>query len=386
MGEKCSSWVNDKVFCENLIHYLSTYQLDIHFLGNKQLNINEHNFKQIKNFSKFEYDLVIAYNKIGYHKIKAFFNTTPIFYICSGINYYNEYIDIHKYDKQFILGRKYFSIEDNTYYNINTLCNKKYDCDSNGSIVVAVNSGQTINKLTPFLNALVSENIYLLSVEENIRNINLNPNIRIIKSFEKSNELFSSAKIIIGEGQSAIRGILQEIPVLVLGSFGYGGIVNMDNIDSLFQNGMSGRNGGARDEYFPLELIAYDFSEANKITKKELKKIKMDVEKLILKEYDVLLENINYYSNLKVQNKDNIQLNKNELYEIISTSSSKIYYLRNKITNQLLYELNKDEASFIEFFENGSTLLDFYMKNPCIKISDSLIEDMVSLKVFVYGK
>lgn len=377
---------NDYFFCENLTQYLSSNQFNIHFLGNKQLNLDGHNFKQINNISEFDYDLVIAYNRTGYQKVKEISNTIPLFYICSGINYYNEHIDIYEYDKQFVLGKKHFTVDDNISSYINTLFNDKYNPNDDGSIVVAINSVNIINKLTPFINAMLSENIYLLSVMENIRNINFNPNIRIIKRFEKLNELFNSAKLVIGEGQSAIRGILMEIPVLVLGSFGYGGIVNKDNIDLLFQNGFSGRNGGVRDEHLPFDLIEYDLNEAYKITKEELRNLKKHLKRLIIKEHDILIENINYYSKLKEQSQDDIRLVKNELYDLISTSSSNIYYLKNRITNQFLYELSKEEASFIQFFKEGSSLSDFYSNKPKIKISNSLFKDMVSLKVLVYEK
>lgn len=374
--------INDALFCGNLIDFLSdNYTISV--LSNRELSINNRIvfLNTIQQIDK--YDLVIAYNKPALHKAKKFFDNIPIFYCYPGENDSQERVNIYDYDKLFIVRKPNHTIYDNTCLFTNTLFNNEQQNNGKEDIIsVAINSLDTIEKLIPFMNILLSETFHLLSVSEKFININLNPNIKIIGSREKVLESFSSSKILIGEGQSAIRGILMEKPVLVLGKYGYGGLVTKDNIDLLYTHGFRGRIGGVQNEYTPFELIEYDLNKSQTITEDELKKLKNYLKNLIQKEYQDLINNIEFYINIKQQNKDTIKLIHNKLYTLISISTT--YYLKNRLNNQLVYELNESEAYFFNFFKNPVCLMDVYKNNPQIQINDDLFNDLISLKALIY--
>lgn len=329
---------------------------------------------------------MIAYNRLGFHWIKDCLDTIPVFYVYPSESFYENNLEIYRYDKLFILGKLHFNAGNNVCSKINTFFTDNSKYIDNGSIAVALNKASPINKLTPLLNAMLSEDFLLLSIGEQIRDINLNSNIEIIRKKEKISDAFRFAKVIIGEGQSAIRGIMMEKPVLVLGIFGYGGLVDNNNIDLLFNDGFSGRQGGAKDEHLPFELIEYDLKEAKKKTKVELKKLKERLKNLITDEYNILTEDIEYHTSVKEQNIRDMKLLKNSLYSLVSTSSINVFYLKNNITNQLICKLNKDESDFIEYLDKSSTISDFNLKKPGCMINNDFIADLTSLKVLIHEK
>ena len=322
---------------------------------------------------------------MGFHWIKDCPDTIPVFYIYSGESFCENNLEVYRYDELFLIGKLHFNAGNNVCSKINTFFTDNSKYIDNGSIAVAVNKASSISKLTPLLNTMLSEDFFLLTIDEKIRDINLNSNIMIIRK-EKISDTFKFAKIIIGEGQSAIRGIMMEKPVLVLGNFGYGGLVDNNNIDLLFNDGFFGRPGGAKDEHLPFELIEYDLNEAKKKPKAELKMLKERLKNLITEEYNILTEYIEYHTSVNEQNICDIKLFKNSLYSLVSTSSSNVFYLKNNITNQLICKLNKDEANFIEYFEESSTISNFHSKKPTCLINNGLVKDLISLKVLIHEK
>ncbi len=374
---------NDSLFCENLIGFLSNHNYAILILTNRELNINNQIVYLNTIRQKVKYDLVIAYNKQALHKAKKFSDNIPIFYCYSVENNIQERVNIYDYDKLFVMGKPAYPIHDNSCLFVNTLFkSKQQNKDKKNIVAVAVNSSDTIEMLTPFMNILLSETFHLLSVSQKVININFNPNIKVIRNQEKILDSFISSKTIIGEGQSAIRGILMEKPVLVLGKYGYGGLVTKENIDILYKHGFLGRIGGVQNEYLPFELIEYDLNKSRTLTKNELKKLKHYVKNLIQKEYHALSNNIEFYINLKKQNKNEVKLVKNELYMLVSISDS--FYLQNRLNKQLVYELNKSEASFFNFFNEPATLIDFFRNNQRMQVTNDLMNDLISLKALVY--
>ncbi len=377
------NYVNDFLFCENFIDFLSGKDCKVSVLSNKKLNANKRAvFLNTLQFES-EYDIVIAYNKAALRKAKKFSDNIPIFYCCSAEDSLQEQVNIYDYDKLLIVGKPKPPVYDNTCLFINTFYNKlKEDGIKDDIIVVAVNNINVLEQLTPFINIFLTETFHVLSILEKYKITNFNPNVKIIRNQDKVLDSLSSSKTIIGEGQSAIRGILMEKPVLVLGKYGYGGLVTKDNIELLYKYGFHGRVGGVENEYLPFELIEYDLNKAQTVTKNELKKLKHYVQNLIQKEHDALINNIEFYINLKKQNKDKIKLIKNELYSLLSISDS--FYLQNQLNNQLVYELNKREASFFNFFNKSATLIDFFRNNGRTQETNDLINDLISLKALVY--
>ncbi len=367
------------MFCETLLQSLILNQFEVDVLSNKVLDPDLNSIKSDKNCSK--YDLIIAYNKKGIKRIKTAENHISILYFCSNINYYKERVSVDYYYKLYIVGGAQL-IDDNTYSKIDCLFLEALSLKKN-HIVVAVSSNSIINKLTPLINSIISEKFYLISIIEKIININFNPNIKIINDFKRSNELFKEAKIIFGEGQYAIKGILLEKPVLIVGEYGYGGLIRKENIELLFKNGFTGRSGGTKDEYLPINLINNDLDEVKNIPTEELKDIKKICMNLISKQYENLFENIRKCILIKERKYDSLKLWKNDLFSIITNSSSNRYYIRNNITNQYQYELQEDELHFINYFIKESTVYDYFKLYPDKNISNSFIQDMILLKVLI---
>lgn len=375
--------INDMLFCENLIRFLSFKSYYIHIVCNKKMELSVRNVQQVSHCRESKCELVLAYNRLGLRRTKCFLGQIPIFYFCFGYNYYHERVNIYEYDKLFIIGSNRVIIEDNSYSILNILFDEAYDNFDKNKIVVAVNNIVTINGLLPFLNMIYTQRFDILCVNEVFRFVSCNPNIRIIKKQNDIIESFRSASVIIGEGQSVIKGILMEKPVLVLGDYGYGGLVNMNNIDLFWKNGFLGRIGGAKGEYLPFELIQYDIVEAFKVDRMELKKIRVYIGNVLTENYNAFSEEINRFVAL-YDDVNEIKLLKNKLYSIVSQSAKQVFYLTNIITNQIICELNKEEVAFIEFFEEANCISNFFARNPMIRIKDKTIRDLLLLKVLVY--
>lgn len=94
--------------------------------------------------------------------------------------------------------------------------------------------------------------------------------VRYITTAEQVNEMIEEADIIIGTGIIAREGVMRRKPVIVLGDYGFGGLVTPNTFRTHFNNCFRGKINGVRDEYFSLEKLEGEMKKAFNLTYQEL--------------------------------------------------------------------------------------------------------------------
>lgn len=94
--------------------------------------------------------------------------------------------------------------------------------------------------------------------------------VRYITTAEQVNEMIEEADIIIGTGIIAREGVMRRKPVIVLGDYGFGGLVTPNTFRTHFNNCFRGKINGVKDEYFSLEKLESEMKKAFNLTYQEL--------------------------------------------------------------------------------------------------------------------
>jgi len=150
------------------------------------------------------------------------------------------------------------------------------------------------NKLTSIDKAIFCETNaipYLKSIA--------NAGIQLIASNEA---IIIETDLVLCFGSGAIHFLLQSVPVIIIGTYGFGGWVCLENFELLMQKGFLGRPGGSFNEEIPIKLLADEIIEIqnNKLIKKQSLQLAMKVKKLQFIDYGTMCQlktttNVNEY-------------------------------------------------------------------------------------------
>lgn len=94
--------------------------------------------------------------------------------------------------------------------------------------------------------------------------------VRYITSEEEVGELVEQADMIIGTGIIAREGVMRRKPVIVLGDYGFGGLVTPNTFRTHFNDCFRGKVNGLQDEYFSLESLEGEIMKGFNLTYQEL--------------------------------------------------------------------------------------------------------------------
>lgn len=205
-------------------------------------------------------------------------------------------------------------------------------------------------KIISIFNALPEINLFLFCTEIFARNLiqYINNNICIITDVEKL-----EANIIITYGTGAIHFIKQKLPVFIFGPYGYGGMVNKENLEYLIENGFMGRPGGNYQEIIPPTIVKEDLLFLDKIHNldENLEELKEMVETFkfrpfsdaarIIKEKETLffcLFNVEERLNLKPRIASNVKFVKQK----------KQIYVERKFINKRVLTFEKNESQTLK--------------------------------------
>lgn len=94
--------------------------------------------------------------------------------------------------------------------------------------------------------------------------------VRHITSEDEVGELIEEADMIIGTGIIAREGVMRRKPVIVVGDYGFEGLVTPNNFRTQFHNCFRGKMNGMKDEYFSLERLEEDIRKGFSLTYQEL--------------------------------------------------------------------------------------------------------------------
>lgn len=82
------------------------------------------------------------------------------------------------------------------------------------------------------------------------------PEIKIVTRKQSENVL-TNAGLVIGSGCDIVQAMSIGVPAIILGDYGLGGRVTVNNYELQKENEFKGRLGGSRDEHIPLDLAFY---------------------------------------------------------------------------------------------------------------------------------
>ena len=77
-------------------------------------------------------------------------------------------------------------------------------------------------------------------------------------------------RLIIGARGIAYEGVLQRKPVIVVGEYGFGGLVTPDTLHEQYNNYFRGKINGIKAEYFSLERLEEEIRRGFALTFQEL--------------------------------------------------------------------------------------------------------------------
>lgn len=379
----------DEEFSHNMIVLLNDYGYEIEIISNKKFNIERY-AKFVSKVNE-DYDLAIGLNKIGLNRIKSLkSNNIPIFYFITAPAYYEERVKNTLYDKLFLIGTQPTLETDDipVFINIpyvNSSADFTPDTNCSG-FSLSFKGAQTTYSVIRIINTNIFNKIDIYSSTKIFKNL-LNTNVRILKSVTEQNASIKKAEIVIGEQEAVIKAILYCKPVLVLGEYGYGGVVNEINFNKFLASGFKGRIGGVQNESLPMDLILYDLMD---LEDKDFNKTALSLKKRMIEylnnQSELFLKLIAFYSTLNKKNIAVIKLIRNKLFQYNNINSKKTVYLSNRLTGQLVYELNKYESFILYLFDEYQFISE--VKSKYINMGyisfDRKLAQLIKSKILVY--
>lgn len=166
-------------------------------------------------------------------------------------------------------------------------------------------SDEIIIRLTPVLNRLFRFDIKIVNQQKALPKV-FNKNCLVIKkeNFEKELEL---ADIVIANKHYALKAIVAQKPVIVVGDHGLGGFITPQVIKTQYHSCFSGRIGGEIDEYIPAKLLLDDILTINEMEQTEKQQIIKGNMDFLAEQEGVLISAIDQLISKVVQNYVNMR-------------------------------------------------------------------------------
>lgn len=350
------------------------------FLSQNEHEINQHlnpstklNQLDIENFN-----LILAYNRKGIHQINSLAkaNNIPVIYIVSADNIVKQYPQDLTQIFKIILLDSYpsfptFLFDNNLMFQLPQhpyIGNEKDFSIRNKEkpkIIVDIESKNLrhspINKLIPLLNSLLDYEVLIIYNDPIFGFFNSNISL-IDKKGTDIHNLISNSDIIIGSGNTIFQALHLCKPCVVVGEYGYGGIITFENIELLYKNNFQGRVGGYLDEYLPSNLIFEDIQSLLDMESDEINDIiKLNFhfinKRNVSEQLNSLFEDVtrlhcSIYNNIWI-----VYLRFSETFQIIRLPKSK-HVIVNSRTKQILHYIEKEEAEIIELFDGSRKVQD----------------------------
>lgn len=314
--------------------------------------------KQVK------YDLAIAYNKQGYNNFKELNLDIPLLYVLLSKDYYKEMIFDSSLYMHVVMINMQGTIYSNSYVTqlfIPFAVKKAHLCNHGAKykkILVDVGNENALIYLLPLLNLYVDYKIDILTDQPERFSDIVNTHIKLsIK--EDREKLIEESDILIAEGYTALKGVMMQKPVFVLGKRGFGGLIGKDNVEEHYHTGFSGRLGGGIDEYIPIRMI--DF-EIRKVLDEKVEGLEVIAEKLskcCRETSDKLCRLISFFVNLPHQ-KGKVMIQKNNYMDYIHVDGGGVYWVVDKVYRKLLFEIDETEKCLVDYFDTPKQLNSVY--------------------------
>jgi hypothetical protein len=203
-----------------------------------------------------------------------------------------------------------------------------------------------------------------------------NFNTRFMNLMSNTEDHIIDADIILGSEWLALIGISKLKPTIIVGKFGYGGMVTPENIYEFIKNDFIGRPGGSEYEKIPISLLTQEIinvyysrnlmATLDKNYKAIMKKFSLrkkedslinDFRKII--SLDKFVNNINKFMKLRPKLASNI---------VIYKTNSDKWIVAKILISKILATIGKKEYRIIKDL-NGKKNLETIYKSNCSSLS-----------------
>ena len=218
---------------------------------------------------------------------------------------------------------------------------------------------------------------------------------QVIKSFfnqkvklivEDSDVDFNDYDLVIANKHSAYNAILNQIPCIVVGENGYAGVIDENNLKSLFNINFNGRDGGYIAEAIPVKLMTEAISISFR-KQKPISDIKRMLSKLQIKELNKIINVVDHIinsSNVKKPNLLNTTLILNKAYTIVLINEHKWNIIDQ--FSKLVFSMGKEEYSLFSKFRKAANVSKVVQKSiykDDIDIPIEFITELVKNKILI---
>mgnify|MGYP000101215177 FL=1 len=365
--------------CMNLVSILHTLPIEMDLL-NSNLDLHHTN-----------YDLAITYNRQGYNGFKKLGLNIPLLYVLSSDDFCSEMLFDSSLYVHVLMINSYETVYSNSFVSqssfpfmvksiVPPIKEKK-----NKRLLVDVGNTISLMNLLPLLNIYIDYEIDILTDKPYKLNDLVNAHIQL-STRKNRDQLIGEADILIAEGYTALKGVMQRKPVFVLGERGFGGLVEKDNVREQYRTGFSGRLGGVKDEYLPLPMMDY-----------EMKKVLNERVEGLIETADALCECcretsdklcglVSFFVALS-RVKEKVLLQKNHYMDYIHTDEAGIYWVVDKVYGKFLFEIDETEKCLVDCFESPRQLNSVYkeMKDSMsVEEIEKSVDDLLQYKLLDY--
>lgn len=215
-----------------------------------------------------------------------------------------------------------------------------------------------------------------------------------ICQLEEQEDFIAKADIVVGSGQTIRKAIAMGKPAIVLGVKGYGGFVDKENIEHLFESQFQGRSGGTINERIPSVLFFDDFFMITKKAEKDMEDILSFNRAYLEKKNQDFMVAIGRI----IEDAIDAQRKIDTLNEYTSISRSSIfdinpvgngsYVIVNKVSKQFHSVIKQDEYVILEKFQDGELLGK--VARDCeydrdMKMFKDFIRELIYEKILIIG-
>ena len=256
-----------KVLLDMLL--FKNHRIDV--TANFDLDIQKNNVQAIsvENLLTKDYDVILAYNLKGYQRIKSLAKTQniPVVYVVNRENSEQEYLH------DFSLISKFLVINDGSDF-LHQLLPRECSVDisypyllpqqdmsttvSSDNILVATDD-KTLLKIIPVLNNYGKYHFTIVTDIPSVIKKIVNANCTVV-SKKRANivDYIENTSLVVGCGLPILISVSHSKPAIVVGKFGFGRRVTLENIENHFYSMFKGRLGARGEESVPFHLLSYE--------------------------------------------------------------------------------------------------------------------------------
>lgn len=195
--------------------------------------------------------------------------------------------------------------------------------------------------------------------------------------------------LVIASDENAERAIFSNVPCIVLGNRGFGGLIGASNLELLAQVKFSGRPGGELGESIPNEFLIRTVSEVLEMTKSQCDDHCEAVREQLKRYYENASEQFNnFLANVKAKHYHGIEkmtLSYSPYYTMVSNNDSVKFH--NKITKRQYKVIGHEEFSILQSFVQGHTVNDVFkavsspaVRNDLTEFLNELVKDKILIE------